>query len=65
MKAVANIANGGYGVTPRFIEKITDAQGKVLFEAPPLPDKPAEQDRVVPERNAFIMASLLGEVTRL
>jgi penicillin-binding protein 1A len=64
VRGYAAFANGGYGVTPRFIEKITDAQGKVLFEAPPLPDKPTEDERVVPERNAFVMASLLGEVTR-
>jgi penicillin-binding protein 1A len=64
VRAYAAFANGGFGVTPRFIEKIVDAQGKVLFEAPPLPDTPAETDRVIPERNSFVMASLLGEVTR-
>jgi penicillin-binding protein 1A len=63
-RAYAAFANGGYGVTPRFIEKITDAQGKVLFEAPALPAMPTEDERVVPERNAFVMASLLNEVTR-
>jgi len=33
--AYAVLANGGHLVTPRVIERITDAQGKVLFEAPP------------------------------
>jgi penicillin-binding protein 1A len=64
VRAYAAFANGGYGLTPRFIEKITDAQGKVLFEAPALPDEPTEDQRVLPVRNAFVMASLLNEVTR-
>ena len=63
-RAYAAFANGGYGVMPRFIEKITDAQGKVLFEAPKLPDAPSEDARIIPARNAFVMASLLNEVAR-
>jgi len=63
-RAYASFANGGYGVMPRFIEKITDAQGKVLFEAPRLPDAPSEDSRIIPARNAFVMASLLNEVAR-
>ena len=63
-RAYAAFANGGYGVMPRFIEKITDAQGKVLFEAPKLPDTPPEDARIIPARNAFVMASLLNEVAR-
>ncbi|MBW8756681.1 MAG: PBP1A family penicillin-binding protein [Burkholderiales bacterium] len=63
-RAYAAFANGGFGVTPRFIEKITDAQGKVLFEAPKLPDTPPEDARIIPARNAFVMASLLNEVAR-
>lgn len=63
-RAYAAFANGGYSVLPRFIEKITDAQGKVLFEAPKLPDTPPEDARIIPARNAFVMSSLLNEVTR-
>jgi penicillin-binding protein 1A len=63
-RAYAAFANGGYSVMPRFIEKITDAKGQVLFEAPKLPDAPAEDARIIPARNAFVMASLLNEVTR-
>jgi penicillin-binding protein 1A len=63
-RAYASFANGGYGVMPRFIEKITDAQGKVLFEAPKLADPPSEDARIIPARNAFVMASLLNEVAR-
>jgi penicillin-binding protein 1A len=48
--AYAVLANGGYKVTPRVIERITDAQGKLLFEAPapaPLADAaPAPADAV-------------------
>ncbi|MDP9124082.1 MAG: PBP1A family penicillin-binding protein, partial [Pseudomonadota bacterium] len=62
--AYAAFANGGYSVNPRFIEKITDAQGKVLFEAPKLPDTPSEDSRIIPARNAFVMSSLLNEVAR-
>ena len=32
--AYAVLANGGHRVTPRLIERITDAQGKLLYEAP-------------------------------
>jgi len=63
-RAYASFANGGYGVTPRFIEKITDAKGKVLYEAPKLGDAPSEDARIIPARNAFVMASLLNEVAR-
>ncbi len=63
-RAYAVFANGGYSVMPRFIEKITDAQGKVLFEAPPLPAAPSQDDRIISPRNAFVMDSLLNEVTR-
>ena len=63
-RAYATFANGGYGVTPRFIEQITDAQGKVLFQAPPLPATPTEDQRAIPARNAFVVASLLNEVAR-
>jgi penicillin-binding protein 1A len=42
--AYSVLANGGFKVTPRVIERITDAKGQVLFEAPPvvpLADAPA------------------------
>ena len=63
-RAYAAFANGGYGVMPRYIEKITDAQGKVLFQAPDLPAAPAEDQRIIPARNAFVVASLLNEGRR-
>ncbi len=62
-QAYAVLANGGQRVTPVVIERITDARGKVLFEAPaPQPFDPTHA--VISPRNAFITNSLLNEVTR-
>ena len=55
-------ANGGYLVAPSLITRVTDSQGNVLREAtPPVLD---EDLRTLDERNAFVMASLLQEITR-
>ncbi|MDP2417417.1 MAG: PBP1A family penicillin-binding protein [Hydrogenophaga sp.] len=62
--AYATLANGGWRVAPVVIEKITDAQGKVLFEAPAAAPM-TEDNRALPERNAFVIGSLLNDVTRL
>ncbi|MDP2262209.1 MAG: PBP1A family penicillin-binding protein [Hydrogenophaga sp.] len=62
-RGYATLANGGWRVNPVVVEKITDAQGKVLFEAPP-PEPLTEANRAIPERNAFVMSSLLNDVTR-
>jgi penicillin-binding protein 1A len=55
-------ANGGYRVNPYLITKITDQRGRTLVETP----APALNDsnRAIEPRNAFIMSSLLQEVTR-
>jgi penicillin-binding protein 1A len=63
-QAYGLLANGGWRVDPVVIEKITDAQGKVLFEAPP-PAPLTEDSRAIPARNAFVMSSLLADVTRV
>ena len=62
-QAYATVANGGWRVAPVVIEKITDAQGKVLFEAP-APTPLTEETRAIPARNAFVVGSLLNDVTR-
>ncbi|MBL8328960.1 MAG: PBP1A family penicillin-binding protein [Rubrivivax sp.] len=62
-QAYAALANGGWRVNPVLVERITDAQGRVLFEAPAAPPL-SEETRVLPQRNAWLMASLLNEVTR-
>ncbi|MFZ5547737.1 MAG: penicillin-binding protein 1A [Pseudomonadota bacterium] len=61
--AYAVFANGGFPVTPTLVERITDASGRVVYEAPP-PATPAEREaqRVLPARNAFVMRRLLNEV---
>ena len=62
-QAYGVFANGGWRVPPVLVERITDAQGKVLFEAPP-PAPLNEDTRVVPARNVFVVNSLLADVTR-
>ncbi len=60
--AYSVFANGGYRLNPTLISTLTDQQGHVLAQArPPELD---ESMRVIAARNAFIMDSLLGEVTR-
>jgi penicillin-binding protein 1A len=57
----AVFANGGYRVAPSLITKVTDNRGQVLVE-----HKPAALDesrRAIDSRNAFVMNSLLQEVT--
>jgi penicillin-binding protein 1A len=59
--AYAVFANGGFRVTPRLIQKITDARGTVLWEAPPPPTR-LEEQRAIDPRNAFIIDSMLRQV---
>ena len=58
----AVFANGGYRVNPWMVAKITDQKGKVLLDFMPAPHD--ETMRSIDARNAFIMGSLLQEVTR-
>jgi penicillin-binding protein 1A len=60
--AYSVFANGGYRISPFLISRITDSKGRVLNE--PKPAVPDESARVIDARNAFVMASLLQEVTR-
>ncbi|MES2425289.1 MAG: penicillin-binding protein 1A [Pseudomonadota bacterium] len=60
--AYSVFANGGYRVNPYLITRIADYKGKLLVETtPPVLNESA---RAIDARNAFIMTSLLGEVTR-
>jgi penicillin-binding protein 1A len=63
VQAYSTFANGGHRVNPVLIERISDAQGKVVFEAPPAA-KLGDATRVIPARNAYLTATLLNEVTR-
>ena len=60
--AYAVFANGGYQVAPHLIDKVLDNRGNVLVQS-----KPAiagdEGARVLDPRNAFIMDSMLRDVT--
>lgn len=59
----AVFANGGWPVTPVLIERIVDARGQVLFEAPP-PAPARAETRVLDEGQVFLMRSLLADVTQ-
>jgi penicillin-binding protein 1A len=60
-------ANGGYRIKPYFISKITDDKGGILFEADPErvgAEGQKAAERVLDQRNAFIMSSLMRDVVR-
>ena len=59
--AYSVFANGGYRVNPWLIAKVTDHKGRVISET--TPPVTTEQPRAIDARNAFIMNSLLQEVT--
>ena len=60
--AYSVFANGGYRVNPWLITKVTDHKGRVIaITTPPVT---SEQPRAIDARNAFVMNSLLQEVTR-
>jgi penicillin-binding protein 1A len=61
--AYSVFANGGYRVNPYLIAKVTDADGKVLSEARP-ERAGVESNRVIDERNAWLMDSMLRDVVR-
>jgi penicillin-binding protein 1A len=56
-------ANTGYRVTPYFIQRVTDDKGRVLALAQPQ-RAGEEAPRVIDARNAFLMDSMLHDVTR-
>ncbi|MEJ8813873.1 penicillin-binding protein 1A [Variovorax ureilyticus] len=58
--AYSVFANGGYRVNPYLVTRVTDHKDKVLVDRqPPLLN---ESMRAIPQRNAFIMDSLLQSV---
>ena len=56
-------ANGGYRVSPHLINRITDYKDRLLVDSPP-PEINEASQRAIPQRNAFVMTSLMQEVTR-
>ncbi|MEN9372549.1 MAG: hypothetical protein RIR79_101 [Pseudomonadota bacterium] len=60
--AYSVFANGGYRINPWLVSKVVEQRGKVLVDShPPVL---GESLRVIDARNAFLMTSLLQEVTR-
>ena len=61
--AYAVFANGGYKVQPYLIARVTDAKGAPLMD---IKTPPAAQagERVLDERNVFIMDSMMRDVAR-
>jgi len=60
--AYSVFANGGYRQNPYLISRITDSKGRLLNE--PKPPALDESLRTIDPRNAFVMTTLLQEVTR-
>jgi penicillin-binding protein 1A len=61
--AYAVFANGGYKVSPYIISKVTDVNGRVLSQV--APEKAGDEaNRVIDERNAFLMDSMLKDVVK-
>jgi penicillin-binding protein 1A len=61
--AYSVFANGGYRVSPHFIERVEDGKGNVLLvNQPQVAGESAE--RVIDARNAFIMSSIMRDVVR-
>ena len=64
LSGYAVFATGGYRVNPYLVTRVTDATGKPLMEAQPL-KAGNEENRVISARNAFLMDSLMRDVTRV
>jgi penicillin-binding protein 1A len=60
----AVFANTGFRVEPYYITRIEDARGNVVAQAQPVRAAQTAQ-RVIDARNAFIMNSMLQDVTRV
>lgn len=59
----AVFANGGFRVTPYFIQRIEDANGNVLSKTTPM-EAGNNAEQVIDVRNAFTMVSMMQDVVR-
>ncbi len=59
----AIFANGGYRIKPHLISKVTDSDGNVIEEKK-YPIAEEDAPRVIDERNAFLMTSMLRDVVQ-
>ncbi len=62
--AYAVFANGGFRVKPWFIARVEDNRGQTLYAAKP-ETAGVDAERVLDERNAFLMTTLMRDVVRL
>ena len=60
--AYATFANGGYRIQPYVVRDIRDDKDQILAQAQPTPAG-IEELRIIDPRNAFVMDSLLRDVT--
>lgn len=63
LAAYSVFANGGYKITPYFIQRIEDSQGKILEQAGPV-KAGDDAERVIDVRNAYTMVSMMQDVVR-
>lgn len=61
--AYSIFANGGYRVTPYFIDRVEDNKGSVLWKSEPKIAGESAEVAIDP-RNAFIMSSIMRDVVR-
>lgn len=62
--AYSAFANGGYRIVPYYIERVEDSRGNRLLEAKPQ-RAGGGAERIIDERNAFIMTSIMRDVVRV
>ncbi len=61
--AYSVFANGGFGVNPYLIDKVFDKDGRLLMQASPQ-QVGRNAPRVIDPRNAWLMTSMMQDVTR-
>jgi penicillin-binding protein 1A len=63
-QAYAVFANGGYRVNPFLISRIEDSKGRII-EQTKFVEAGNDAERVIDARNAFLMSSIMQDVTRI
>ncbi len=61
-RAYSVFANGGYLVQPRLIQKIVDAHGAVVYQAPKVVLGSADAPRIISPGNAFLLTTMMQQV---
>lgn len=63
-RAYSVFANGGYLVQPRLVDKIVDAHGAVIYQAPRQALGSADAPRIISQGNAFLLTQMMQQVIR-